>query len=414
MFIDRRKVDKIFYNLLSNAFKFTPKKGTIEFSITIEEADKLFCVEVKDNGVGIPKDKQPMLFSRFMQINFSSSGTGVGLSLCKDFVDAHKGRIWYESNPEGGSVFHVNLSTDVSIYPDAKFVPADDDSIMRKPIFAQADLISEENTEVKLPDIDDVLISNFKMLIIDDNDDIRNFLQEEFSKYFMVYVAEDGKKGLEKAMEYNPNLIICDVMMPEMDGFEVTRQLKQNFETCHIPIVLLTAHSSAEHQLEGFESGADAYVTKPFSLKILKTRVFKMIEHREQLKKRFSNEYVLDGNLITYNDKDKTFYDLIETILESNYTDSQFSVDRFAELANVRRTIFYKKLKGITGLSPNELIKMKRLKKAAEMLLVGDLTVSEISYKVGFEDPFYFSKCFKAQFHCSPSKYGEKPVEERE
>ncbi len=410
MFIDRRKVDKIFYNLLSNAFKFTPKKGTIEFNITIEVADKLLCVEVKDTGVGIPRDKQPMLFSRFMQINFSSSGTGVGLSLCKDFVDAHKGRIWYESNPEGGSAFHVNLSTDVSIYPDAKFVSAD--AIPQEPVLAETDLISEENTEVKLPDIDDVLISNFKMLIIDDNDDIRNFLQEEFSKYFMVYVAEDGKKGLEKAMEYNPNLIICDVMMPEMDGFEVTRQLKQNFETCHIPIVLLTAHSSAEHQLEGFESGADAYVTKPFSLKILKTQVFKMIEHREQLKKRFSNEYVLDGNLITYNDKDKAFYDLIEGILENNYTDSQFSVDKFAELANVRRTIFYKKLKGITGLSPNELIKMKRLKKAAEMLLVGDLTVSEISYKVGFEDPFYFSKCFKAQFNCSPSKYGEKPVEE--
>lgn len=414
MFIDRRKVDKIFYNLLSNAFKFTPKKGAIEFCITIEQADKLLSVEVKDTGVGIPKEKQLMLFSRFMQINFSSSGTGVGLSLCKDFVDAHKGRIWYESNPEGGSVFHVNLSTDVSIYPDAKFVSADTDVVSPTPIFADTDFIPEENSEVKLPDIDDGIISNFKMLIIDDNDDIRNFLQEEFSKYFMVYVAEDGKIGLEKAMEYNPNLIICDVMMPEMDGFEVTRQLKQNFETCHIPIVLLTAHSSTEHQLEGFESGADAYVTKPFSLKILKAQVFKMIQHREQLKKRFSNEYVLDGNLITYNDKDKTFYDLIEKILENNYTDSQFSVDRFAELANVRRTIFYKKLKGITGLSPNELIKMKRLKKAAEMLLVGDLTVSEISYKVGFEDPFYFSKCFKAQFNCSPSKYGDKPAEERD
>lgn len=250
------------------------------------------------------------------------------------------------------------------------------------------------------------------MLIIDDNANIRDYLQDEFSKYFMVDVAEDGKEGLKSATNHSPNLIICDVMMPEMDGFEVTRQLKNNFETCHIPIILLTAHTSAEHQLEGFESGADAYMVKPFSIKILKTRVFKMIEQSEKLKKRFSNEYILDGNLITNNDKDKKFYNLIEKILDEHYAESQFSVDKFAELTNVRRTVFYKKLKGITGLSPNELIKVKRMKVAAEMLLKGELTVSEISYKVGFEDPFYFSKCFKAQYKCSPSKYGEKKSNE--
>lgn len=410
MYIDRRKVDKIFYNLLSNAFKFTSKNGFIEFKISIDEANKSLNVEVKDNGIGIPKEKQPLLFSRFMQINFSSSGTGVGLSLSKDFVDAHKGKIWYESNPTGGSIFHVSLSTDVTIYPDAKIIEPETAPVETNVSTTEMNHIEEENSEVKLPDVDDAIISNFKMLIIDDNDDVRAFLEEEFSKYFMTYVAEDGKQGLEKAIEHNVNLIICDVMMPEMDGFEVTRQLKQNFETCHIPIILLTAHSSPEHQLEGFESGADAYIIKPFSLKILKTRVFKMIEQREQLKKRFSNEYVLDGNLITYNDKDQIFYEMIEKILEENYANSEFSVDKFAELANVKRTIFYKKLKGITGLSPNELIKMKRLKKAAEMLLIGELTVSEISYKVGFEDPFYFSKCFKAQFGCSPSKYGERPT----
>lgn len=411
MYIDRRKVDKIFYNLLSNAFKFTSRNGKVEFKVNVDESEKLLQVEVRDNGIGIPKEKQSMLFSRFMQINFSSSGTGVGLSLCKDFVDAHKGTIWYEDNPEGGSVFHVSLGMDASVYEDAKFVPAEQEqkSAFPENIFIETDIVPEENTEVNLPDVDDATISNFKLLVIDDNDDIRHFLQDEFSKYFMVDIAEDGKHGLDKAMEYSPDMIICDVMMPEMDGFEVTRQMKQNFETCHIPIILLTAHSSTEHQLEGFESGADAYMTKPFSLKMLKTRVFKMIEQREQLKKRFSNEYVLDGNLITYNDKDKDFYDSIEQILDENYSKPDFSVDKFAELAKVRRTVFYKKLKGITGLSPNELIKMKRLKKAAEMLIEGNLTVSEISYKVGFEDPFYFSKCFKTQFNCSPSKYGEKP-----
>ena len=229
----------------------------------------------------------------------------------------------------------------------------------------------------------------------------------------MVEVAEDGQKGLQKAVEINPDLIICDVMMPAMDGFEVTRRLKEDFQTCHIPIILLTAHSSIEHQLEGIQSGADAYIMKPFSLKYLVTRVFKLIEQREQLKKRFSNEYVLDGNLITSTDKDKEFFNLIDKILEEHLADTEFSVDKFAELAKQRRTIFYKKVKGITGLSPNELIKIKRLKRAAELLLQGDLTVSEISYKVGFDDPFYFSKCFKAQYKCSPSKYGQ-PINQKE
>jgi len=407
MFIDRRKVDKIFYNLLSNAFKFTSKGGKIEFEINIDPAKKTCLVAVRDNGIGVEKDKQHLLFSRFMQINFSSSGTGVGLSLVKEFVDVHKGKIWYEDNEVQGSVFKVELSTDADTYKGENFVISSPESIIPEGNESKVLYPSDHMTDIKLPEIDDSTLSNYKMLVIDDNDDIRNFLIEEFSQYFMVDVAEDGLKGFEKAKETNPDLIICDVMMPEMDGFEVTRRLKEDFQTCHIPIILLTAHSSIEHQLEGIQSGADAYVMKPFSVKYLVARVFKLIEQREQLKKRFSNEYVLDGNLITSTDKDKQFFDLIDRILEEHLADSQFSVDKFAELANQRRTIFYKKVKGITGLSPNELIKVKRLKRAAEMLLQGDLTVSEVSYKVGYEDPFYFSKCFKAHFKCSPSKYGQ-------
>lgn len=409
MYIDRRKVDKIIYNLLSNAFKFTAKDGFVEISLNINPKTETCIISVKDNGIGISKEKQHLLFSRFMQINFSSSGTGIGLSLVKEFVEAHKGRIWYENNPNGGSIFNVELSTSKEVYKGENFVNSplpdiihDENSIHH---------ITIEDTNHILPEISESTLSNYKMLIIDDNDDIRDFLIDEFSRYFMVDSAEDGKQGLQKAIETNPDLIICDVMMPEMDGFEVTRQLKHEFQTCHIPIILLTAHSSIEHQLEGIESGADAYIMKPFSIKYLTTRVFKLIEQREQLKKRFSNEYVLDGNLITATNKDKEFFDMIDRILEQNISNSEFSVDRFAELTKLRRTIFYKKVKGITGFSPNELIKIKRLKKAAELLLSGEFTVSEISYKVGFEDPFYFSKCFKAQYNCSPSKYGQ-PKEE--
>ena len=407
MFIDRRKVDKILYNLLSNAFKFTQKNGKIEFIISFDDKSQNCKIAIKDNGIGVDKDKQHLLFSRFMQINFSSSGTGVGLSLVKEFVDVHKGKIGYEDNIGGGSVFNVELSTNTDTYKGENFITVPHTDIISEEANNKILYPSDNVENIHLPEIEDSTLSNYKMLIIDDNDDIRNFLVDEFSKYFMVEVSENGKEGLHKAVETSPDLIICDVMMPEMDGFEVTRRLKEDFQTCHIPIILLTAHSSIEHQLEGIQSGADAYIMKPFSLKYLVARVFKLIEQREQLKKRFSNEYVLDGNLITKTDKDKEFYNLIDKILEEHMADSQFSVDKFAELAKQRRTIFYKKVKGITGLSPNELIKVKRLKRAAELLLQGDLTVSEVSYKVGFEDPFYFSKCFKAQYKCSPSKYGE-------
>lgn len=408
LFIDRRKVDKILYNLLSNAFKFTDKEGKIELSIKNNTENQTCLISIKDTGIGVPKDMQHRLFSRFMQINFSSSGTGVGLSLVKEFVEVHKGKVWYEDNLEQkGSVFNVELSTNPKIYEGANFISTALPEIIESKTDDKIVHPSEASSNISLPDIDDAVLGNYKMLVIDDNDDIRNFLIDEFSKYFMVDVAENGKEGLEKAIATNPDLIICDVMMPELDGFEVTRRLKEDFQTCHIPIILLTAHSSIEHQLEGIQSGADAYIMKPFSLKYLVTRVFKLIEQREQLKKRFSNEYVLDGNLITTTDKDKEFYNLINNILDEHLADYQFSVDKFAELAKLRRTIFYKKIKGITGLSPNELIKVKRLKKAAELLLTGEFTVSEVSFKVGFEDPFYFSKCFKTQYKCSPSKFGQ-------
>jgi len=412
MFIDKRKIDKIIYNLLSNAFKFTPKGGKIEFVISFNASLQTCQISVKDNGIGIEKDKQHLLFSRFTQINFSYAGTGVGLSLVKEFVDVHKGKVWYEDNKGGGAIFRVELSTSASAYRGENFVTASSEDV----ITADNSIISstsDQQDRIQLPEIEDSALSNYKMLIIDDNDDIRNFLADEFSKHFMVDTAENGKIGLQKAIENNPDLIICDVMMPEMDGFEVTSRLKEDFQTCHIPVILLTAHSSIEHQLEGIKSGADAYIMKPFSLQYLVARVFKLIEQREQLKKRFSRDYIFDGNLITTTDKDKEFFNLIEKILDSHMTDSQFSVDKFAELSKLSRTIFYKKVKGITGLSPNEFIKVRRLKYAAGLILEGDLTISEIAFKVGFDDPYYFSRCFKAQYNCSPSKYGQVETKDK-
>lgn len=411
IFLDRKKCDKILYNLLSNAFKFTPRGGRIELVLRYDKGTDSCVISVKDNGVGIPKEKQDLLFSRFAQINFSSSGTGIGLSLVKEFVEVHKGKVSYDSNIDGGSVFTVILSARRDVYEGENFLESSDSPMsevakeeLSGPIgkIVVNGLIPPEDTGLtmagKVP-------AGYRLLIIDDNDDIRSFLQDAFANYMEVDVAEDGENGLNKAIENNPDLIICDVMMPVMDGFEVTRRLKSEFHTCHIPIVLLTAHSSPEHQLEGIESGADAYITKPFSLKYLVKRVMKLIEQREQLKRRFSKDFVIDGSLVAITDRDQDFMERIEKILEDNYKDEHFTIDRFVELADMKRTLFFKKVKGITGFSPNELIKLKRINESAVLLRQGNWTVSEVSYKVGFDDPYYFSKCFKAHFNCTPSRF---------
>lgn len=404
-FLDRNKFDKILQNILSNAFKFTSKKGTIELSLHFKPDTRTCLIQIKDDGIGIPEEKQDLLFSRFMQINFSSTGTGVGLSLVKELVDVHKGKVWYENNKPQGSIFNIELPTDAESYKGEHFLDAS--SPKREPTHKLSDSITDSFEETKHPGLPDELnhkFKDFKVLVIEDNDDIRDFLHSEFSKHFDIELAENGKAGLEKAMETNPYLIVCDVMMPEMDGFEVTKHLKSNFDTCHIPIILLTAHSSIEHQIEGIESGADAYIMKPFSIKFLSAKIFQLLEQREQLKKRFSNEYILDGSLISTN-QDQIFFGLVNDILDNHMSDSELTVDKFSKLVGQKRSVFYKKIKGLTGVSPNELIRIKRLKRAAELLIEGDMTVSEVAYKVGFEDPFYFSKCFKTRYKCSPSKY---------
>ncbi|NJK96291.1 MAG: response regulator transcription factor [Bacteroidales bacterium] len=235
---------------------------------------------------------------------------------------------------------------------------------------------------------------------------MRVFLSEELGIYFKTETADDGLSGLEMAVNSNPDLIICDVKMPGLDGLTVTSRLKNDFQTSHIPVILLTALSSESAELAGNECGADAYIMKPFSLKYLISRVHNIIEQRERLRKHFSVEIHDKEHLLSNTNRDKEFYLLVNKILDEHLSDANFSVEEFTELAGQKRTIFYRKVKGLTGYSPNELIKIKRMKKAAGLLLEGKHTISEVSWKVGIEDPFYFSKCFKAQFGCSPSKYG--------
>ena len=407
MYIDKGNLDKVTYNLLSNAFKYTPSNGKIIFKVDILEDKQQLRIQVIDNGIGIPKEKRSELFKRFMQSSFSHSSVGVGLHLTHELVNVHKGSISYEDNEGGGSVFTVILPTNSEIYQEKDFLVPNQLLIEEEEQQHAKEFIREEKSEDTFqPPVDP--LNKRKVLIIEDDTDIREFLKEEVGIYFEVEVAADGTSGFEKASTYDADLIICDVLMPGMSGFEVTRKLKNEFTTSHIPIILLTALDIEEKYQEGIESGADAYITKPFNVSLLLARIFKLIELRDKLRQKYSNEPGLAHSIICTNDKDQKFSAKLNEVLNEHMTDTEFSVNDFAGIMGLGRTVFYKKVRGVTGYSPYEYLRVMRLKKAAEMLLTEDLTIAEVAYSVGINDPFYFSKCFKNQFGVSPSAYRKK------
>ena len=407
MYIDKGNLDKVTYNLLSNAFKYTPSNGKIIFKVDILEDKQQLRIQVIDNGIGIPKEKRSELFKRFMQSSFSHSSVGVGLHLTHELVNVHKGSISYEDNEGGGSVFTVILPTNSEIYQEKDFLVPNQLLIEEEEQQHAKEFIREEKPEETFqPPVDP--LNKRKVLIIEDDTDIREFLKEEVGVYFEVEVAADGTSGFEKASTYDADLIICDVLMPGMSGFEVTRKLKNEFTTSHIPIILLTALDIEEKYQEGIESGADAYITKPFNVSLLLARISKLIELRDKLRQKYSNEPGLAHSIICTNDKDQKFSAKLNEVLNEHMTDTEFSVNDFAGIMGLGRTVFYKKVRGVTGYSPYEYLRVIRLKKAAEMLLTEDLTIAEVAYSVGINDPFYFSKCFKSQFGVSPSAHRKK------
>lgn len=413
MYVDKGNLDKVVYNLLSNAFKYTPVNGKVELNVEIDkEAEKLF-IKVIDTGVGIPSDKRDKLFERFMHSNFSSTSMGVGLNLTYELVNVHKGTISYDENPVGGSIFKVTLSTDKSVYSKDDFLLPDNVILVEEEEAERkhSHIMNIGHNAVKSMDETEkkgLPLNDKRILIVEDDNDIREFLKEELSPYFEVVAEADGLSGLERAKLYDADLIISDVMMPGIDGFELTKRLKNDFSTSHIPIILLTALDSSEKHLEGIVSGADAYITKPFSSNLLRSRVFKLLEQRDRLKEKFSKDPHLQRPTICVTNEDKQFSEKLSEIFDRNISNPDFSVDEFASLMGLGRTMFYRKVKGVIGYSPNEYMRIVRMKKAVELLSEGKYTVSEITYKIGMNDPFYFSKCFKAQFGVPPSEYVKK------
>ena len=402
MLLDRGKMDKIMYNLLSNAFKNTPNGGKILLKLFFSTSDDTFVLKVDDTGAGIPQDQRNMLFVRFKQINYAADGTGVGLHLTSELATVHKGSVTYSDSELGGACFSIMLPLSDKNY--------DKEDIVRDPLPTKS--VDMPTPDIEAADTDNFITAftekpfkDYRLIVIEDNDDIREYIQTQLNEYFTVSTAVNGNDGLEKVMNEQPDLVVCDVMMPGIDGFEVTKRLKTNFETSHIPIIVLTAHSSEEHRIEGIQAGADAYITKPFSMKLLMARIVNLIEQREKLQQKFAKEPGLMRPSISFTDRDKDFLDKLHDVIEKNLENAEFSMDEFAQALGMGRTVFYKKVKGITGHSPSEYLRIIRMKKAAELLINTGLNVSEVSYRVGVNDPFYFSKCFKAQFGKTPSQY---------
>jgi signal transduction histidine kinase/ligand-binding sensor domain-containing protein/DNA-binding response OmpR family regulator len=397
MWVDDNKLDKMLYNLLSNAHKFTPANGQISVNVLVDENAGALQIAVSDSGIAIPESRRDQVFQRFTQLSFSPTGTGIGLSLTKELVELHRGSIRFENNPDAGVTFIITLPLSNTVYTAEELATP------------EAVAASNATTIQYIPDAEGLALpepsSRYRVLVIEDNPDICDYLAEQLGHYFHVQTANNGRDGLAQAIEMAPDLVVCDVMLPEMDGFEITRRIRSEFQTCHIPVVLLTALSSGEHQLQGVDAGADAYIAKPFSTRFLLTNIIRIIEQREKIRKRFSNDPGFFEVNIAENDADRKFLDRLHLIIEKNLDNTQFSVDEFAAAVKLGRTLFYKKVKGLTGYSPNEYIRLVRLKKAATLLNTGDYTVSEVTYKVGMNDPFYFSKCFKAQFGIPPSAY---------
>ena len=396
MAVDAEKMERVYFNLLSNAFKFTPENGTITVTLstlTKEEGGRYARLVVADTGSGISVQHIRHIFDRFYQIDVNHAGSGIGLALAKAFVELHGGEITVDSVEGKGTVFTVDIPMTLVEEPSADLV--------QEPRITQQTVVEEledMETEEQIPDENKECI-----LIIDDNADVRDYVKSLLKEEYTVIEAPDGRAGLKKAMKYVPDAIICDVMMPVMDGLECCRKLKTELQTSHIPVMLLTACSLDEQRIQGFECGADSYISKPFNSKLLLVRLRNLMDNHKRLKQFFGDKTSLSKESVS--DVDKGFVDRFRELIEENLADSELSVEDLGSKMGLSRVQLYRKIKALTNYSPNELVRIARLKKAASLLASSEKTISEITYEVGFTSPSYFTKCYKDYFGESPTDF---------
>ncbi|MCB0466802.1 MAG: response regulator [Aequorivita sp.] len=391
---DQDILEKILYNLMGNAIKYTPENGFI--TLSGKRLTNKFEISVANTGNYIPQEQQQKIFQRFYQTNAKNPGSGIGLELTKDLVEIHKGTISLKSEEKGLTEFKVILPIKKTDFDESQIFPQSNKIEYIDSIAVTDDIVEKEFV---LPEDAPVI------LVIDDNKDIRDYVSSIFETTFSVHTANDGKEGFAMAIETIPDIVISDVMMPEEDGFTLTKHLKEHQLTSHIPVVLLTAKSQITSKLEALGIGADAYVTKPFNSQLLKATVDNLIENRRKLQQRFAQEVVLKAKDIAISSEDEKFLEKLQKVLDDHLTKPDFSAEIFSETMGVSRMQLYRKLKALTGQSSTEFIRSQRLKLASSLLKSNKISISEIGYTVGFNDPSYFTKCFKQEFGCSPSDY---------
>ena len=412
LWADADKTEKIIFNLLSNAFKYTPSGKTI--TVFIHENESSIAVGVQDQGIGIPENMKKSIFVRFetlldKNLFTNKNSSGIGLSLVKELADMHHAAIRVDSKEGEGSCFTIEFLKGKEHYgKEVEFIVSDD---------------VESESQAALPEtLLDMEVSGDKntMLLVEDNVELRTFLRNIFHSQFQIVEASNGIEGTEKAKKYMPDIIISDIMMPEKDGISLTRELRNDVATSHIPIVLLTAKTDMDSKLQSMELGVDSYITKPFSAVYLKARV-DLLARRQRLR-QFYCEHLMDiNNTITAEEaqveeevkttmstQDKAFIDRLTEFMEKNIDNGDLVVDNLVQEMAVSRSVFFKKLKSLTGLAPVEFIKEMRVKRAAQLIETGEFNMTQIAYMVGINDPRYFSKCFKQRFGMTPTEYKEK------
>ncbi|MCM1521810.1 MAG: substrate-binding domain-containing protein [Muribaculaceae bacterium] len=398
--IDTEKIERVFFNLMSNAFKYTPDNGHINFRCSLE--GETLTLSVEDTGMGIPAEELGNIFDRFFQVDkIHSNGSGIGLSLAKAFVELHGGEISVESEQGRGSRFTVTLPVRHVATPAPETLSrAVPDSDIETEL---ADIETERTT-----DGDDKPL----LLVIDDNEDIRSMVSELLSDEYQIIEASNGKEGVRRAAKYVPDLIICDVMMPVMDGLECCRLIKEEVSTSHIPVLMLTACTMDEQRIQGYESGADGYLAKPFNSRMLRMRCHNLIDNRKRIKELWKAQGHPELKPLTSKpsstaDVESEFYSRFLEIVRSEMGNPELSVDSLASKMGLGRSQFYRKIKALTNFSPVELLRNLRIKQARELLTTTAKSISEIAYEVGFSAPAYFTKCYR-------DIYGETPSDVRE
>ncbi len=412
--IDSGMLEKILFNILSNAFKITPDKGKITTRVKVREvkdaknieSSNAIDISIADTGPGLNQKEYKNIFKRFYQVGKDNKdyygSTGIGLEMVKSFVQLNKGKIDVKSIIGQGTTFTVSFPIGKSQYTMEEIISESRPESVKKAI-----AIKDDKTQIS-PPISLTENTNLKkehtLLIVEDNIELRTYLKNELEKTYTVYTAENGKIGYNIAEKETPNVILTDVVMPIMDGYELCKNIKTNVKTSHIPLLMLTAKVMTEEKIQGIESGADAYLSKPFDMGVLKSTLKQLLTSRQLLFDKYNTNFIVNKNQTKTTPLDKTFIEKVLDFIDTNISDTNLGVEILSSEFNLSRSQFYRKIKALTGISANELIRKIRLEKAKQLLETGNYNVNEVTYKIGFSSPSYFTKCFKVEYNHLPTE----------